>query len=65
MVKPPIQLKVLQRRLLWFFLLIAVIGLGAGYYFNNAWYSLLGLMGLGVVIGGILRIVLDRRHLKS
>jgi hypothetical protein len=64
MVKPPTQLRVLQKRLIWFFLFIAIIGLVAGYYFKSPLYSLLGLLGLGVVIGGFLRIVLDRRQLK-
>jgi hypothetical protein len=64
MVKPPTQLKVLQKRLLWFFGLITVIGLSAGYYFKSPTYAVLGLLGLGVVIGGVLRILLDRRQLK-
>jgi hypothetical protein len=64
MVKPPTQLKVLQKRLIWFFGFISIIGLGAGYYFKSAMYTLVGLLGLGVVIGGVLRIVLDRRQLK-
>jgi hypothetical protein len=64
MPKPQIQLRVLQRRLIWFFLIIAIIGLGAGYYFKSPLYTVLGLLGLGVVIGGFLRIVLDRRQLK-
>jgi hypothetical protein len=64
MVKPPTQLKVLQKRFLWFFGFIAVIGLGAGYYFQSPIYAVIGLLGLGVVIGGILRIILDRRQLK-
>ncbi len=64
MVQPQTQLRVLQKRLLWFFTLVAVIGLGAGYYFQSPWYMLVGLMGLGVVIGGILRTILDRRQIK-
>jgi hypothetical protein len=64
MVKPPIQLRVLQKRLIWFFGFISIIGLGAGYYFKSPLYTLVGLLGLGVVIGGVLRIVLDRRQLK-
>jgi|GEM_PF-2168109 len=64
MVQPQTQLRVLQKRLLWFFALVTVIGLGAGYYFQSPWYSLVGLMGLGVVIGGVIRILLDRRQLK-
>lgn len=64
MVKPPTQLKVLQKRFLWFFGFIAVIGLSAGYYFQSPVYAVIGLLGLGVVIGGILRIILDRRQLK-
>jgi hypothetical protein len=64
MAKPPMQLKVLQQRLLWFFALISIVGLGAGYYFKSPVYSVIGLLGLGVVIGGIIRIVLDRRQFK-
>jgi len=64
MVQPSMQLRVLQKRLLWFFVLVAFIGLGAGYYFQSPLYSLIGLLGLGVVIGGILRTLLDRRQLK-
>jgi hypothetical protein len=64
MAKPPTQLKVLQQRLLWFFVFISIIGLGAGYYFQSPVYSVIGLLGLGVAIGGIIRIVLDRRQLK-
>ncbi len=64
MVRPPIQLRVLQKRLIWFFGFISIIGLGAGYYFKSSLYTLIGLLGLGVVIGGVLRIVLDRRQLK-
>jgi hypothetical protein len=64
MVNPPTQLKVLQKRLIWFFAFISIIGLGAGYYFKSALYTLVGLLGLGVVIGGVLRIALDRRQLK-
>jgi hypothetical protein len=64
MVPPPTQLKVLQQRLLWFFGFIALIGLGAGYYFQSPIYGVIGLLSLGVVIGGIIRIVLDRRQLK-
>lgn len=64
MPKPQIQLKVLQKRLIWFFLIIAIIGLGSGYYFRSPLYSVLGLLGLGVVLGGFLRIMLDRRQLK-
>lgn len=64
MVPPQTQLRVLQRRLLWFFILVTIIGLAAGYYFQNSIYTLIGLMGLGVVIGGVLRTLLDRRHLK-
>jgi hypothetical protein len=64
MPKPPVQLKVLQQRLLWFFALICIVGLAAGYYFKSPVYSIIGLLGLGVVIGGIIRIVLDRRQLK-
>ena len=65
MVKPPTQLKVLQQRWLWFFGFLAVIGLGAGYYFKSPIYAMIGLLGVGVVIGGILRIILDRRHLNK
>jgi len=54
----------MQKRFMWFFFIMALIGLGAGYYFQSPIYSLLGLLGLGVVIGGFIRIVLDRRHLK-
>ncbi len=64
MVKPNIQLKVLQKRLIWFFLFISIIGLTAGYYFKSTIYTVIGLLGLGVVIGGFIRIVLDRRQLK-
>ncbi|MGQ9920783.1 MAG: hypothetical protein ACUVRZ_05575 [Desulfobacca sp.] len=64
MVQPRIQLRVIQKRLLYFFLLVAVIGLGAGYYLQSPLYSLVGLLGLGVVIGGVLRTILDRRQLK-
>jgi len=62
--KPQIQLRIMQKRFMWFFFIMALIGLGAGYYFQSPIYSLLGLLGLGVVIGGFIRIVLDRRHLK-
>ncbi|MBM4286828.1 MAG: hypothetical protein FJ135_01550 [Deltaproteobacteria bacterium] len=64
MAKPQIQLRIMQKRFMWFFFIMALIGLGAGYYFQSPIYSLLGLLGLGVVIGGFIRIVLDRRHLK-
>jgi hypothetical protein len=64
MSQPPIQLRVLQKRLLWFFSFLAIIGLGAGYYFHSSVYVVIGLLALGVVGGGILRIFLDRRHLK-
>jgi hypothetical protein len=64
MVQPKTQLKVLQKRLLWFFGFLAVIGLGAGYYFRSPIYGLIGLLSVGVVIGGIIRIILDRRQLK-
>jgi hypothetical protein len=64
MVQPKTQLKVLQKRLLWFFGFLAVIGLGAGYYFRSSIYGLIGLLAVGVVIGGIIRIILDRRQLK-
>jgi hypothetical protein len=64
MVQPKTQLKVLQKRLLWFFGFLAVIGLGAGYYFQSPIYGLIGLLSVGVVIGGIIRIILDRRQLK-
>lgn len=64
MVQPKTQLRVMQKRLLWFFGFVTVIGLGAGFYFQSPLYSLIGLMGLGVVIGGVLRIILDRRQLK-
>ncbi len=64
MPQPPTQLRVLQKRLLWFFSFLAVIGLGAGYYFHSTAYAVVGLLGLGVVAGGVVRIILDRRHLK-
>ncbi len=47
MVKPPIQLRVLQKRLIWFFAFISIIGLGAGYYFKSPLYTVVGLLGLG------------------
>jgi hypothetical protein len=65
MVKPPVQLKVLQQRLLWFFGSLAIIGLSAGYYFQSPTYAVIGLLGVGVVIGGVIRIILDRRHLNK
>jgi hypothetical protein len=65
MPQPPTQLRVLQKRLLWFFSFLAIIGLGAGFYFHSTIYVVIGLLALGVVGGGVLRIVLDRRHLKS
>ena len=65
MVKPPIQLGVLQRRLLWFFCLLAIIGVGAGYYFQSSLYAVIGFLALGVVLGGLLRMVMDRRHLNK
>ena len=65
MPQPPTQLRVLQKRLLWFFSFLAIIGLGAGFYFHSTLYAVIGLLALGVVGGGILRIALDRRHLKS
>jgi hypothetical protein len=64
MVKPSTPLRVLQRRLLWFFGLLSIIGIGAGYYFQSSLYAVIGFLGLGVVIGGLVRIVLDRRQLK-
>lgn len=64
MVQPKTQLKVLQKRLLWFFSFLAAIGLGAGYYFQSPVYGVIGLLSLGVLIGGIIRIVLDRRQLR-
>jgi hypothetical protein len=64
MVQPKTQLKVMQKRLLWFFGFLAVIGLSAGYYFQSPIYGLIGLLSVGVVIGGIIRIILDRRQLK-
>ena len=64
MVQPPTQLKVLQKRLLWFFSFLAIIGLGAGYCFQSPIYGVIGLLSLGMVIGGIIRIILDRRQLK-
>jgi hypothetical protein len=64
MVQPPTQLRVLQQRLLWFFGFLAVIGLGAGHYFQSSIYGVIGLLSLGVVIGGIIRVILDRRQLK-
>jgi hypothetical protein len=64
MAQPPTQLKVLQKRLLWFFGFLAIIGLSAGYYFQSSVYAVIGLLALGVVIGGIIRTILDRRQLK-
>lgn len=64
MVQPKTQLRVLQQRLLIFFIMLTMIGLGAGYYFHSPLYTLIGLLGLGLVIGGVVRIILDRRHLK-
>ncbi len=64
MSKPPMQLRALQKRILWFFVLISIVGFAAGYHFQSPLYMLVGLLGLGVVIGGILRIFLDRRSLK-
>jgi hypothetical protein len=65
MPQPPTQLRVLQKRLLWFFSFLAIIGFGAGFYLHSTIYVVIGLLALGVVGGGVLRIVLDRRHLKS
>lgn len=64
MPKPPVPLRVLQQRLLWFFTFIAIIGLASGYYFQSPVYAVIGLLGLGVVIGGVIRILLDRRQLR-
>ncbi len=64
MAPTQMQLSLLQKRLLAFFLLVMVIGLAAGYYFQSAVYTVVGLMALGVVIGGVLRTWLDRRQLK-
>lgn len=53
----------MQLRLLIFFLLVTLIGLGAGYYYRSALYTFVGLLGLGVVLGGVIRLLLDRARL--
>ncbi|AEB08167.1 hypothetical protein [Desulfobacca acetoxidans] len=62
---PKMPLRSLQNRLIWFFLFIMLIGLGAGYYFSSPLYTMVGLLGMGVVIGGLLRLVLDYRQLSK
>ena len=64
MLEPELYRRRLQARLLAFFFLITVIGLGAGYYYRSTLYTFIGLLGFGVFLGGLLRLLLDRFRLR-
>lgn len=64
MLEPEVYRRRWQWRLLVFFLLITVIGLVAGYYYRSVLYTFIGLLGLGVFLGGFLRLMLDRVRLR-
>ncbi|MFP3866841.1 MAG: hypothetical protein ACLFUU_01595 [Desulfobacteraceae bacterium] len=56
--RPP--LGATQKRIFWFVLLAALIFLGAGVYQGNIIYYGLGLLGIGIVLGGLVRWWLER-----
>ncbi|OPX20258.1 MAG: hypothetical protein BZ151_04820 [Desulfobacca sp. 4484_104] len=49
-----------QKRIFWFVLLTALLFLGAGIYQGNVTYYGLGLLGIGIVLGGLIRWFLER-----
>ncbi len=50
----------MQKRLFWFLVLISGLGLGAGFYFKSRIYFFVGLLAVGVLIGGLVRWLLER-----
>lgn len=49
-----------QKRYLWFILVASLLFLGAGAYLKNNYYVMVGLLGSGVFLGGLIRILYDR-----
>lgn len=64
MLEPQRYRRELQFRLLFFFLLVTLIGLAAGYYYRSSLYTFIGLLGLGLVLGGVIRLLLDYFRLR-
>lgn len=56
----PPRLGEMQKRFVWFIFFIALISLVAGVYLRNSIYMMIGLLGVGVIIGGLIRLLLER-----
>jgi hypothetical protein len=50
----------MQKRFVWFIFFIALVSLVAGVYLRNSIYMMIGLLGVGVIIGGLIRLLLER-----
>jgi len=60
MGRPQVQMSDTAKRLLWFLLAASSLAMGAGVYFQSRTYFFIGLLGVGVLIGGLARWLLER-----
>lgn len=60
MTNSPPRLGEMQKRFVWFIFFIALISLMAGLYLRNSIYMMIGLLGVGVIIGGLIRLLVER-----